>query len=85
MIPLSSQIQVDDDVYGSDGAKVGTVAEVQSTYLVMERGVFFPTDYFIPVSAITQAGNGQVVLKVSKDVALHSGWDTVVAGIPGPM
>jgi len=72
-----SQIQVGDDVYGSDGDKVGSVAEVQSTYLVIEKGFFFPTDYYIPVNAITQAGNGQVVLNVSKDVALNSGWETV--------
>jgi len=59
------------------GTKIGTVAEVQPTYLVIEKGFFFPTDYYIPMNAITQAGNGQVVLNVSKDAALHSGWDTV--------
>jgi len=73
----TSQVQVGDDVYGSDGDKVGTVAEVQSTYLVVEKGFFFPTDYYIPVSAITQVGDRQVVLNVSKDAALHSGWDTI--------
>lgn len=72
-----SQIQIGDDVYGSDGDKVGTVAEVQPSYLVIEKGFFFPTDYYIPVSAITQIGDGQVVLNVSKDAALHSGWETL--------
>jgi uncharacterized protein (TIGR02271 family) len=52
---------------------------VQPTYLVIEKGFFFPTDYYIPVNAITQAGNGQVVLNVTKDQALNSGWDTVPA------
>jgi len=73
----TSQIQVGDDVYGSDGDKVGTVAEVQATYIVVEKGFFFPTDYYIPVSAITQVGDRQVVLNVSKDTALHSGWETI--------
>jgi len=73
----SNQIQVGDEVYGSDGDKVGSVAEVQSSYLVVEKGFFFPTDYYIPLSAISQVGNGQIVLNVSKDVALHSGWETV--------
>ncbi len=73
----STSIQIGDDVYGSDGEKVGTVAEVQPTYLVVEKGFFFPTDYYIPLSAITQVTDGQVWLTVSKESALHSGWETI--------
>ena len=73
----ASQINVGDDVYGSDGDKVGTVAEVQPGYLVVEKGFFFPTDYYIPTSAIASAGGGQVNLKVARDAALDSGWETV--------
>jgi len=73
----TTQIQVGDDVYGSDGDKIGSIAEVQPTYLVVEKGFFFPTDYYIPVNAISQVGDGQIVLNVSKDAALHSGWDTI--------
>jgi uncharacterized protein (TIGR02271 family) len=82
MSPSSDQIQAGDDIYGSDGEKVGTVAEVHPTYLVAEKGVFFQTDSYIPVTAITQAGNGQVVLSVSKAVTLDSGWDTVPDATP---
>src|SRR5512132_213919 len=73
----TSQISVGDDVYGSDGDKVGTVAEVQSSYLVVEKGFFFPTDYYIPLSAVSSASGGQINLNVAKDAALDSGWDTV--------
>ena len=73
----SSQINVGDEVYGSDGDKVGTVAEVQPSYIVVEKGFFFPTDYYIPMSAVSSAGDGQVSLNVAKDAALNSGWDTV--------
>jgi len=73
----TNQISVGDEVYGSDGDKVGTVAEVQSGYLVVEKGFFFPTDYYIPTSAVASAGDGQVSLNVAKDAALNSGWDTV--------
>src|SRR5215208_2197503 len=73
----SSQINVGDDVYGSDGDKVGAVAEVQSSYIVVEKGFFFPTDYYIPMSAVSTASGGQVSLNVAKDAALNSGWDTV--------
>ena len=80
----TSQIVVGTDVYGSDGDKVGTVAEVQPTYLVVEKGFFFPTDYYIPLSAVTQVRDGQVLLNVSKDTALHSGWETIPTPPPPP-
>ena len=40
------------DVYGSDGEKVGSIVAVYPNYLVVEKGFFFPTDYYIPVSAV---------------------------------
>ena len=73
----ANQISVGDEVYGSDGDKVGTVAEVQSRYIVVEKGFFFPTDYYIPMSAVSRASGGQINLNVAKDAALNSGWDTV--------
>ncbi|MBW3632279.1 MAG: DUF2382 domain-containing protein [Chloroflexi bacterium] len=72
-----TQINVGDEVYGSDGDKVGTIAEVQPTYIVVEKGFFFPTDYYIPLSAIGSVAGGQVSLNVARDVALQSGWDTI--------
>jgi uncharacterized protein (TIGR02271 family) len=75
--PESSQISVGDEVYGSDGDKVGTVAEVQPGYIVVEKGFFFPTDYYIPTSAVASANGGQVYLNTSRDAALNSGWDVV--------
>ena len=73
----SNQISVGNEVYGSDGDKVGTVADVQSSYIVVEKGFFFPTDYYIPMSAVSSASAGQITLNVAKDAALNSGWDTV--------
>jgi uncharacterized protein (TIGR02271 family) len=65
-----------DDVFGSDGDKVGSVIAVQNDYVVVEKGWFFPTDYYIPASAIASANDGQIYLNVTKDVALDQGWDT---------
>jgi uncharacterized protein (TIGR02271 family) len=73
----ANQVSVGDEVYGSDGDKVGTVSEVQTGYIVVEKGFFFPTDYYIPTSAIASASNGQVYLSTTKDAALNSGWDVV--------
>ncbi len=63
------------DVVGSDGAKVGRVVEVQPSFIVVEKGFFFPTDHFIPTSAIANYDGDKVYLSVSKDEALSQGWD----------
>jgi uncharacterized protein (TIGR02271 family) len=65
------------DVQGSDGEKVGSVQDVQGDYVVVSKGFFFPTDYYIPVSAITSADGDNVYLNVTKDQALNQGWDQV--------
>jgi uncharacterized protein (TIGR02271 family) len=64
------------EVYGADGDKVGTVSAVYPGYIVVEKGLFFPTDYYIPMSAVASSDHAQVYLNVSKDAALGRGWDT---------
>jgi len=62
-------------VYGADGEEVGTIANVGGSYIVVEKGFFFPKDYYIPVSAITTSNENAVHLSVTKDEALNQGWD----------
>jgi uncharacterized protein (TIGR02271 family) len=62
-------------VYGSDGEKVGTVATYGNSYVVVEKGFFFPKDYYIPMSAISETTGDGVYLTVTKDEALSQGWD----------
>ncbi len=86
----ASQITLGADVYGSDGDKLGTVAEVQPSYIVvekgfLEKGFFLPTDYYIPLSAVASASGGQIYLNVARDAALNSGWDTVPDVVPTGM
>ena len=71
----SRQDLVGAEVFGADGDKVGTVAAVYPGYIVVEKGFFFPTDYYIPVSAIASYDTDRVYLTVSKDAALGRGWD----------
>jgi len=71
----STDIITGADVYGADGDKVGTVAAVYPGYIVVEKGFFFPTDYYIPMSAVASADADQVYLNLAKDSALNSGWD----------
>jgi uncharacterized protein (TIGR02271 family) len=63
------------DVVGTDGDKVGKVVAAQSNYIVVEKGFFFPTDYYIPTSAIANYDGDKVYLAVTKDEALNQGWD----------
>jgi uncharacterized protein (TIGR02271 family) len=62
-------------VFGSDGDKVGTIVSVGPSYVVVEKGFFFPTDYYIPFSAIASQTENGVYLNVTKDAALNQGWD----------
>ena len=62
-------------VRGSDGDKVGKIVEVSTNYVVVEKGFFFPSDHYIPRSAISSVGGDEVLLSVTKDEALSQGWD----------
>jgi len=63
------------EVFGADGEKVGTIAEVYPAYIVVAKGWFFPTDYYIPWSAIASADPDRVDLTLSKEATLTRGWD----------
>ena len=67
------------DVVGADNEKVGNVAAAQGDYIVVSKGFFFPTDYYIPTSAINTVNDDGVYLNVTKDEALNQGWDTIPA------
>jgi len=77
----TNRINVGDEVFGSDGGKVGEVAIVYPNYIVVEKGFFFPTDYSIPYNAIASSGGRQVFLTVTKEEALNSGWDVAPADL----
>lgn len=72
----TTQVREGMDVFGSDGEKLGSVDRVEGSYLVASKGFFFPTDYYIPTSAVSTVDGDQVYLNVTKDDALNQGWDT---------
>jgi len=78
MDPLTQQWNFKEgtEVVGADGDKVGKVIAVRPTYFVVEKGFFFPTDYYIPMSAIANYDGDKIYLTVTKDEALNQGWDT---------
>jgi uncharacterized protein (TIGR02271 family) len=67
------------EVVAADGDKVGKVIEAQGDYLVVEKGFFFPTDYYVPRAAIASYDGDKAYLAVTKDEALNQSWDTAPA------
>jgi len=65
------------DVVGSDGDTVGKVVAVENNYVVVEKGFFFPSDYYIPFSAIANYDEDKIYLNVTKEEALNQDppWD----------
>ena len=74
------QIHPGATVYFADGAPVGTVRAAHASYVVVvthvvvTRGLFFPTDCYVPTSAIATIAGDDVYLGVTKDEARTSGW-----------
>ncbi|HSH81561.1 MAG TPA: DUF2382 domain-containing protein [Herpetosiphonaceae bacterium] len=64
------------DVYGSDGTKVGDVAEVGTNYFLVQKGLFFTTDYYIPASAIASAEQDEVRLNLPSAEIANQGWES---------
>lgn len=67
--------QPGDEVYGADDHKLGKVTAVFPTHIVVEKGLLFHTDLYVPTSAINSRDGHTVFLNVSKDEALRRGWD----------
>ena len=76
MAANSRQIIRGSNVYGSDGTKVGDVAEVGSNYLLVQKGLFFTTDYYIPTSAIASVEHDEVRLNLPSAEIANQGWES---------
>jgi len=63
------------EVFGAEGDKVGKIIGFTDRYFVVEKGFFLPTDYYIPVSAISNIEDDKIYLSFTKDEALNQGWD----------
>lgn len=63
------------EVVDIDGERLGSVVAAAETYIVVERGFFFPTDIYIPRSVITGQQDGAVRLNMTKAHVLAQGWE----------
>ncbi len=72
-----TQIQPGWDIYSRDGAHLGKVSDVTDSYVTLEKGILFPTHYFVPGSAIrdVRPDQGQVFVDAAKGEIGQMGWD----------
>ena len=71
------------EVLDVEGERLGSVIAAAADYIVAEQGFFFPTDFYIPRSAIADVSDAAVRLSVRKADVLDQGWG-VRPEIPTP-
>ncbi|MBA2276544.1 MAG: DUF2171 domain-containing protein [Chloroflexia bacterium] len=57
-------------IIGLDGENVGMIVAVHQTYVIVRNECPFPTDYYIPTSAVSNREGDKLQLDVTKDQAL---------------
>jgi sporulation protein YlmC with PRC-barrel domain len=62
-------------VVAADGEEIGAVIEVHPGFLVVEHGVYFPHDLYVPNDAIAHYDGHTVRLALPRAKLLHRGWD----------
>jgi hypothetical protein len=67
-------IQTGMHVYSSDDHDVGHVTAVYPDSFEIRKGLFFPSDRYIPYSAVAFAENDRVVLTMPADVIKDKEW-----------
>ena len=75
-----SSLAVGTDVYGSDQEHIGSIAEIGANYLLVEKGLLFRKDIYVPFSAVTAATEDSVILNVTKSQLESQGWDEPPTG-----
>lgn len=68
-------------VYDVNGDKVGAVSEqaVQGDNLVLQKGLIFPHDYYVPLRAVSSADADGIHLNVTKDDVTNQTFDNAAA------
>jgi hypothetical protein len=62
------------NVYGMDGKKVGTVQEVYQDSFLVQKGIFFLHDYYVPLRYVGRTTNDEINLTVTGDEAQRQDW-----------
>lgn len=72
-------------VYDAAGDKVGTIDEVNPTYLKLHKGLIFRKDIYVPAAAVLRLRGDEVHLSVRQGEMEALGWDSPpAADLGGP-
>lgn len=63
------------DVIDESDHLVGTVEAIEHDHFIVQKGFFFPQSHRIPLSAIENIVENEVVLRIPREVALASNVD----------
>lgn len=75
-------VKVGDMVCGSDGGEIGEVAELvppsanEPGYVLVQRGLIFETDTYIPADAFIKQAGSKVFINLPKMVVGKMNWET---------
>jgi hypothetical protein len=70
---------VGTEVYDADGEKLGDVVATHPDYIVIEKGVIFPDDLYIPQGHARRDGD-HLVVGMSASEVKRQGWDRPPSG-----
>ena len=72
----ATDIQAGWDAIGADDQKIGTIQDVGTNFLLIEKGLIFVNDIYVPSRAVTSidVNRGCVYLNVRKDDVDAQGW-----------
>jgi uncharacterized protein (TIGR02271 family) len=72
-----SAIQAGWNAYDIADEKIGEVAEVGQNYVLVQKGLFFPKDIYIPLSYVSNIDENDqsVIINASKSEVESMGWD----------
>lgn len=68
------------ELRSADDEKLGKVVSANRDFVVLEKGFVFPTDFYIPTSAVDRFDGETAYLGLTKDEVLHQGWDRRPSG-----
>ena len=70
------RIQTGWNAYDAEGEKIGDVIEVDSNYVLVQKGWFMPQNLYIPLSSVTSIDepNANFSVDVTKDNVESRGW-----------
>src|SRR5262245_56494229 len=73
----SQRITDGTDVYDVSGDKLDTVsgANASADYFTLQKGLLFPRDYYVPMSAVSRIDSEGVYLSVAKSDIKNRGWE----------